>query len=200
MLLDTLFNERAGEEEKKNAAKMAKQRLTPGDYADHLTGNYMYQFAEDLRAEVEEKKITPDSTLSLGLKNMPNEWLLKMCAVHDIEPCRLRPQREKAIMAYLTEPANLKQVIQELTPDEQELLFFLLSKEGWALLGSVSRKFGKLEGDRFYWNEEEPQSTTGRLWSKGLIMVGKTIQNNRQVKIATIPADLRPLLEKIIKL
>ena len=152
------------------------------------------------RAGEEEKKITPDSTLSLGLKNMPNEWLLKMCAVHDIGPCRLRPQREKAIMAYLTEPANLKQVIQELTSDEQELLYYLLGKGGWALLSSVSRKFGKLEGDGFYWNEEEPQSTTGRLWSKGLIMVGKAIQNNRQVKIAAVPADLRPLLEKILKL
>ncbi len=180
--------------------RLAEQRLTPGDYANQSKADYMYQVEEDFRAEVEEKKITPDSTLSRGLKNMPNEWLLKMCAVHDIEPCRLRPEREKAIMAYLTEPANLKQVIQELTPDEQELLFFLLSKEGWALLSSVSRKFGKMEGDRFYWNEKEPQSTTGRLWSKGLIMVGKTIQNNRQVKIATIPADLRPLLEKILKL
>jgi len=180
--------------------RMAEERLTPGDYADHLTGNYMYQLEEDLRADVEEKKITPESTLSRGLKNMPNEWLLKVCAIHDIKPCRLRPQREKAIMAYLTDPDNLKQVIQELTSDEQELLFYLLSKEGWALLSSVSRKFGKMEGDGFYWNEEEPQSTTGKLWSKGLIMVGKSIHNNRQVKIAAVPADLRPLLEKILKL
>ena len=179
--------------------RMAEQRIIPGTYADQLD-DYMYQVEEDLRAEVEEKKITPESTLSRGLKNMPNEWLLKMCTIHDIEPCRLRPQREKAIIAYLTDPANLKQAVQELTSDEQELLSYLFSKGGWALLSSVSRKFGKMEGDGFYWNEEEPQSTTGKLWSKGLIMVGKAIQNNRQVKIAAVPADLRPLLEKILKL
>lgn len=130
---------------------------------------------------------------------MPNEWLLLMCAIHDIDPCRLRLQREKAIVTYLTDPTYLKQTVQELAPDEQELLGFLLSKGGWTLLSSVSRKFGKMEGDGFYW-EEEPQSATGRLWSKGLIMVGKTIHNNRQVKIAAVPADLRPLLEKMLKL
>ncbi len=180
--------------------RLAEQRLTPGNYTDHLTGNYMYQLEEDLRADVEEKKITPDSNLGRGLKNMPNEWLLKICAVHDIDPCRLRPQREKAIIAYLTDPDNLKQAVQELTSDEQELLLYLFSKGGWALLSSVSRKFGKMEGDGFYWNEEEPQSTTGKLWSKGLVMVGKAIHNNRQIKIAAVPSDLRPLLEKTLKL
>ena len=131
---------------------------------------------------------------------MPNEWLLMMCAIHNVDPCRLRSQREKAIIDYLTDPAYLKQAVQELAPDEQELLLYLLSKGGWALLSSVSRKFGKMEGDGFYWEEEEPQSTTGKLWSKGLIMVGKTIHNNRQVKIAAVPADLRPLLEEILNM
>ncbi len=180
--------------------KMAEQRLTPGTYADQLKDDYLDQVEEDLREEVEEKNITPDSTLSRGLKNMPNVWLLKICAIHDIDPCRLRSQREKAIIAYLTDPAYLKKTVQELTPNEQELLSYLLNKGGWALLSSVSRKFGKMEGDGFYWEEEKPQSTTGKLWSKGLIMVGKAIQNNRQVKIAAIPADLRPLLEKILNL
>jgi len=180
--------------------RLAEQRLTPGDYADQLTDDHMYKVEENLRTEVEEKKITPESTLSRGLKNMPNEWLLMICAIHDIDPCRLRSQREKAIIDYLTDPAYLKQAVQELTPGEHELLLFLLNKGGWALLSSVSRKFGKMEGDGFYWEEEEPQSTTGKLWSKGLVMVGKTIHNNRQVKIAAVPADLRPLLEKMLKL
>lgn len=181
--------------------KMAEQRLTPGQYADYSADDYedyMDEVEEGLRGEIEEKKYTPESTLSRGLKNMPNEWLLIMCEIHDIDPCRLRPQREKEIVAHLTNPAHLKSAVQELVADEQELLLYLLSKDGWALLSSVSRKFGKMEGDGFFWEEEEPLSTTGRLWSKGLIMVGKSIKNNRQVKIAAIPADLKPLLEKIL--
>ncbi len=72
-----------------------------------------------------------------------------MCVVHDIETHRHRPQREKAITAYLTNPAHLKKAAQELTRPEQELLIYLLGKEGWALLSAVSRKFGKMEGDGF---------------------------------------------------
>jgi len=158
----------------------------------------MDEVEEGLRGEIEEKKFTRESTLSRGLKNMPNEWLLMMCDIHGIDPCRLRSQREKAIVAHLTNPAHLKQTVRELAADEHELLLYLLSKGGWALLSSVSRKFGKMEGDGFFWEEEEPLSTTGTLWSKGLVMVGKAIQNNRQVKIAAIPADLKPLLEKVL--
>jgi len=46
---------------------------------------------------------------------MPNKWLLKMCAIHDIDLCRLRSQREKAIIAYLTDPAFLKNTEQNFT-------------------------------------------------------------------------------------
>jgi len=181
--------------------RMAEQRLTPGEYAGHSADDYddyMNEVEEGLRGEIEEKKFTPESTLSRGLKNMPNEWLLMMCDIHGIDPCRLRSQREKAIVAHLTNPAHLKRAVQELVADEHELLLYLLSKGGWALLSSVSRKFGKMEGDGFFWEEEEPLSTTGTLWSKGLIMVGKAIQNNRQARIVAIPADLKPLLEKIL--
>jgi len=178
---------------------MAEQGLTPHEYAEELDDDYLYQVEEDLRSEVEEKRFTPGSSLSRGLKNMPNEWLLNMCAVHGIGPHRQRPQREKAITAHLANPAHLKKVVQGLTSSEQELLTYLLGKEGWAPLSSVSRKFGKMEGDGFYWDEENPRSTTGRLWSKGLIMVGKAIQNDRQVKITAIPVDLKPLLEVILK-
>jgi tetratricopeptide (TPR) repeat protein len=181
--------------------KMAEQHLTPGEYTGHPADDYdeyLDKAEDDFRAEIEEKKFTPQSTLSRGLKNMPNEWLLLMCEIHGINTFRLRPHREKAIVAHLTNPAHLKQAVRELAKDEHELLFYLLSKGGWAPLSSVSRKFGKMEGDGFFWEEEEPLSTTGRLWSKGLVMVGKAIQNNRQVKIAAIPADMKPLLEKIL--
>lgn len=182
-----------------NISRMAELGITPGDYAEQLENEYIQRLGEDLRSEVEEKKITPGSTLSKGLKNMPNEWLLNMCAVHGIEPQRQRLQREKAITVYLTNPSNLEKMGQGLTSPEKELLLYLLSKQGWAPLSAVSRKFGKMEGDGYFWDEESPQSTTGRLWSKGLIMVGKAIKNDRQVKIAAIPADLKPLLEDILR-
>ncbi|MDY6826604.1 MAG: hypothetical protein SVV67_05435 [Bacillota bacterium] len=177
---------------------MAEQRLSPGSFMGRLKNLYQGDLEEDLRSDIEEKKITPGSTLSRGLKNMPNEWLLNICEVHGIDPCQRRPQREKAIIAHLTDPVYLKEAVRALNTSEQEMLAYLLNREGWAPLSAVSRKFGKMAGDGFYWDEKEPQSTTGRLWSKGLIMVGRAIQNNRQVKIVAIPADLRSMLEQIL--
>jgi tetratricopeptide (TPR) repeat protein len=177
---------------------MAEQRLTPYDAMERLKNLYKGELEEDLRSEIEEKKITPESTLSRGLRNMPNEWLLNICELHGIAPRQQRLQREKAIISHLSDPAHLKEATRKLNSSEQEMLAYLLGRDGWAPLSAVSRKFGKMEGDGFYWDEEEPQSTTGKLWSKGLVIVGRAIIKNRQVKIAAVPADLRPLLEQIL--
>jgi len=60
---------------------------------------------------------------------MPNEWLLMMCAIHNVDPCRLRSQREKAIIDYLTDPAYLKQAVQELTPVNMNCYFSFSIRE-----------------------------------------------------------------------
>lgn len=63
--------------------------------------------------------------------------------------------------------------------------------------GSVTRKFGSMDGDGFYWNEEEEGSYSplGTLWSQGLVFVGRCLIDNRRTKIVTIPVELlRPLL------
>lgn len=176
---------------------LAEQRLTPEEFTDQVKENYFFEVEEELRLEVEEKKFTPESPLMRGLKNMPNEWLQNICLIHGIDLCRLRSEREKAITAYLTSPEDLKEIVKELTQPEEDLLEYLLDKGGWAPLSSVSRKFGKMEGDGYYWDKNEPQSTTGMLWSKGLVVVGKAIVNNRLIKIVAIPADLRVLVEDI---
>lgn len=179
---------------------LAEQRLTPEEFTDQVKENYFFEVEKELRLEVEEKKFTPESPLMRGLKNMPNEWLQNICLIHGIDLCRLRSEREKAITAYLTSPEHLKETVKELTHSEEDLLEYLLDKGGWAPLSSVSRKFGKMEGDGYYWDEDEPQSTTGMLWSKGLVVVGKAIVNNRLIKIVAIPVDLRVLVEDIFSL
>jgi len=65
-------------------------------------------------------------------------------------------------------------------------------------MNGVSRKFGIMEGDGYFWADpqEEPQSPLGVLWSLGLVMVGRANINNRKCKIAAIPKEpRRPLAE-----
>ncbi|MHB1044206.1 MAG: hypothetical protein ACYC0Q_15400 [Eubacteriales bacterium] len=62
--------------------------------------------------------------------------------------------------------------------EERELLKFLLSRGGFSRINAVTRRFGATEGDGFFWVEEEPASPLGLLWSRALVMVGKTVLNN----------------------
>jgi len=63
--------------------------------------------------------------------------------------------------------------VQELNEKERELLKYLLQQGGWSRLNAVTRKFGPLDGDGFFWQEYEPESSLGVLWSRALVMVGR---------------------------
>jgi len=78
-------------------------------------------------------------------------------------------------------------------------LKYLLQREGWSRLNAVTRKFESMEGDGFFWNEMDPESPLGNLWSRALVMVGKATLKGRRCKIATIPMELREELGKILE-
>ncbi|WP_258359776.1 hypothetical protein [Moorella sulfitireducens (nom. illeg.)] len=73
-----------------------------------------------------------------------------------------------------------------------------MQKGGSSRLNAVTRIFGSMQGDGFFWQDEPPASTLGRLWSKALVMVGKADLEGKRVKIATIPVELRQLLKDIL--
>lgn len=155
---------------------------------------------EDFRKEVEKKPLATRPPLARGLKNMPAGWLKFACQRLNLEPARLRGEREKQITAYLTERSNLERVVNELPAAEIELLRYLVDRGGWARLGVLTRKFGSMEGDGFFWGEGEcrPASPLGNLWSRALVMVGTAKLGGRKCKIAAVPVELRELLMKVL--
>ncbi len=155
-------------------------------------------YEEAQRNKVEEKTLPRDASLSRGLKNMPAIWLDGMLDYHDLDCSVKRQQKEKTIADFLHQKANLADTLEDLSDEEVELVQFLLSKGGWARLNIVSRKFGSMEGDGFHWNEEIPDSPLAFLWSIGLVMVGRTIINERRCKIAVIPVELRDHLQSLL--
>lgn len=161
----------------------------------------VHMYAEEQRRKIEEKPLPVNPTLARGLKNMPVHWLEGACEIYGIEPARLRRDKEKQLAHFLTRRGNLEKAVRELQEEERELLKYLLQREGWSQLNAVSRKFGNMEGDGFFWDdpEDEPQSTLGFLWSLVLVMVGRTTINNRKCKIATIPVELRQPLANLLK-
>jgi len=165
-----------------------------------LPERFVGMFEEEERKRIEEKALPPDPTLSRGLKNMPANWLSAACLSYGLEPARLRRDREKQLIDFLSRRGNLEKIVEELQPEEQELLEYLLRKGGWSRLNAVTRKFGSMEGDGFYWEEEDPESSLGFLWSRALVMVGRAVIDGRRTKIVTIPLELREPLKEIFGL
>ncbi len=155
-------------------------------------------YEEGEREQIEAKTLPQDPSLLRGLKNIPVHWLDGACSHYGLEPARVRREREKQLAEYLSSRANLAKATGELDGVERELLRYLLQKGGWSRLNAVTRLFGSLKGDGFFWQEELPRSPLGRLWSRALVMVGKADLEGRRVKIATIPVELRQPLEDIL--
>ena len=130
---------------------------------------------------------------------MPVEWIDDACSRYDLPPARMRAEREKQLIQYLQQPDQLEKIVAALDDDEVELLQYLLEREGWSRIGPITRKFGSMQGDGFYWNEGEgPYSPLGILWSRGLVFVGRSQIDNRRTKIAAIPVELRSLLTQMV--
>lgn len=167
---------------------------------NYLQGNDIVGYVfESMRQKIEEKPLGKNPALSRGLKNMPAGWLNAACAEYGINPARLRKDREKQVIAHLKNEQNLAGILQELEPEAIELLKYLLEKDGWSRMNAVTRKFDSMEGDGFFWDEVPPFSPIAQLWYRALLFVGRCKINGRNTKIATIPVELRPVLEKLLR-
>jgi tetratricopeptide (TPR) repeat protein len=161
---------------------------------EHLINKYV----EEQRMKIEEKPLPPDATLARGLKNMPAHWLEGACLVYGLDPARRRREREEQLKEFLAGYENLEEAVRELVEEERELLRYLLQRGGWSRLNAVTRKFGSMEGDGFFWQEYDPESPLGVLWSQALVMVGRATLDGRSCKIAAIPLELREPLGRIL--
>lgn len=163
-----------------------------------LIDGLVQYIAEKKRREVEEKPLPIDVPLSRGLKNMPVHWLEAALLSCGIEPARLRREKEKQLRGFLSTRENLARMVQSLGEKERGLLEYLLERGGFSRLNAVTRRFGSLEGDGFFWAEKPPSPPLGVLWSRALVLVGKAVLGGRNCRVAVIPADLRPLLREVL--
>ncbi|HHW43038.1 MAG TPA: tetratricopeptide repeat protein [Desulfotomaculum sp.] len=161
--------------------------------------DFIADLEERQRTEVEKKPLPVDAPLSRGLKNMPAHWLECACLSHHLEPARVRQQREAQLREFLTSRSNLEQVVEALGEEERELLRYLLQRGGWSRMNAVTRKFGSLQGDGYFWQEREPVSTLGTLWSRALVFVGRARVGGNQCKIVVVPLELRQILMDILE-
>lgn len=176
-----------------------EEQIEEQDFLLNLPRRLVELYEEEERRKIEEKPLPANPTLARGLKNIPANWLDVACRNYGVKPARVRHEREKQIIEFLSRRENLESIVEEyLEEEDREVLKYLLQKGGWSRLNAVTRKFGSMEGDGFYWEEKEPESPLGFLWSNALVMVGKAVIEGKRAKIATIPVELRQPLKEIL--
>lgn len=146
------------------------------------------------REDVEEKPISLDVTLRAALKGTPVQWLNAAAALHKLEPTRRRQEHERSLAAALQDPMRLREVLAAETPEVRAALRLLLENGGWSKLQALTRRYGPLDGDGFWWDERPPASPVGRLRALGLVYVGRARVDGKADKVAVVPADLREAL------
>lgn len=167
-------------------------------YMEHEIDAYSDFVIQEYRRKVEDKRLAISPGLAQGIKNMPAGWLSAACQSYSLAPARLRKDRERQITALLQEEENLQIIIQGLDPAGRELLRYLLQREGWSRINTLTRKFGSMDDDGFFWEYEPPGSTLGQLWLRCLIFIGRVQINGRNTKIAAVPVELRPALSRLL--
>ncbi|NLI11337.1 MAG: tetratricopeptide repeat protein [Peptococcaceae bacterium] len=183
--------------ENKEFEKMLSELLMK-IYMENEINVYSDFMIQEYRRQVEDKRLAISPSLTQGMKNMPANWLSAACQSYSLAPARLRNDRERQITALLQEEENLQKIIQGMEPTGQELLRYLLQREGWSRINTLTRKFGSMDDDGFYWEDEPPVSTLGRLWLRCLIFIGRAKINGRNTKIAAVPNELRPALCRLL--
>lgn len=156
--------------------------------------------AEPWREEQEDKPISLNVKLSQAMRGVPAGWLNAACKAYGIGPATMRHRKERAeaLTQRLTDRRHMRETVLKLELDEKEALRFILGKGGWARLSALTRRFGSMEGDGFWWEEVPPQSTLGKLRCKALVFVGRAVVEGRRYKVAVIPVELREGLAELL--
>lgn len=156
--------------------------------------------AESWREEQEEKPISLNAKLSQAMRTVPAGRVNAACEAHGIDPTstRHRKERAEALARRLVDRPHMEETVSNLEEDERAALRFILNGGGWAKVSALTRRFGSVEGDGFWWEETPPRSTLGRLRLKALLFVGRALIDGRRYKVAVIPLELREGLAKLL--
>jgi len=169
----------------------------------HLLPEYLMDRAEEeYRRQVDERPISPQTlTLPRALDRIPAEWLDAACRLYSVRsPARLRRDRARQVARVIvSDPAAALRVLAGLDHDGQGkmLLRLLLQRGGWARVGTITRRFGSDEDDGYFWGDDPPASSLGRLRLASLVFVGRAAVEAKRARVAVVPVDLRAALTEL---
>lgn len=175
---------------------------------DDLAELMLSVFSTVERVNQESKPIDVNLSLKSALGKLPAQWLDAICAANRLTlPDKKRDnQRAKvaALVARLTSRDELRHRIAELSPCARIALRRVLNSGGWMRLANLTRDFGSMDGDDWFWSKKPPTSCLGELRYRGVLFVGRTARTKegrlgkRMVTVAVVPKDIRGLLIELL--
>ncbi len=165
-----------------------------------LTGYFTWRMMEEWREKQDAKSIATDVTLAGALAKTPWQWIDAACRAHGLPTKGRRAAKAAQLAARLTDPEHLRSTVRGLRLEERLVLKRVLDAGGWVKFAALVAEFGDQEQDGWFWNEQAPVSTIGRVRLCALLFVGKGRVGGRgATPIALIPQDLRAPLAKILE-
>lgn len=173
-----------------------------------LTDEFVRYLSEQWRADEENKSINVDLPLAAALTSLPAIWADAACRAHRIHlRGRARHDRRSkvsALLAHLNDATVLARCVRDLPTHARAALRRIIDNGGWMRLHDLTRDFGGMEGDGWFWDEDPPRSSLGELRRRALLFIGKTGMTKlgkpgkRAFKVAVVPADLRQAIIAVL--
>lgn len=176
--------------------------------ASELTDELVRYWGDRWRIEEENKVICVNLSLTTALNKLPGKWLDAACQANRLvlqgERRQSRRAKVTALVARLTSEDELRRCVAELPPRARSALRRVMNNGGWMRLAELTRDFGSMDGDGWFWDEEPPTSCLGELRRRALLFIGRTSRakdgkpGKRMVKVAVVPKDIRALLLSVL--
>ncbi len=167
--------------------------------------NFLALLVDELQArwrrQAEDLPLRPRTRLRTALGKLPTHWLQAIGTETGIAGLTSRKECLELLSARLPRPEVLRAIWDELPLPSREMLRWILEERGgWASIHHLSQRYGPDPDRTWWWSEGQlPETPLGILRSRGLVFVGRNRQENRRIRIAAVPVELREGLRGILR-
>jgi hypothetical protein len=157
---------------------------------------------ERRRKAAQNMAISVHLSLNEALNALPSPWLEAACQAHQLDQ-HSRGAKLRALAGALTNPDALRRCVSQLPLRARRALKRVMDNGGWMRLAELTKEFGRMDGDGWFWDQQPPKSCLGGLCRCALLFVGRGLvdagsRRKRWLKVAVIPAELRAPLQRAL--
>ncbi|MBN1467008.1 DUF1841 family protein [candidate division KSB1 bacterium] len=181
------------EEPKVKVEQAPKARIQPGTMSQAFK-----TIARELHDEAGHIKLSAGGVAKEIYEQLPLEWINAMSSYWQCSDQRLKRDKIKEIISYLSSAEFPEHVGQTLSREEKNCLLTLLENENCLPYAQAAREFGPEHNDGYWWTQDAPKSTLGNLRMKGLVAVGEATLEGEATQIVMIPNDISRTIAKAL--